>query len=303
MGYVRAVGAFAGLAGLWGLTVTVMQLGFASFPPLLLSAFRYYLGGILLLGYVVWRTDDWWPRTRGDVAAISGGGVFWIAIGNGVWFVGQELTTSVLSGLMMSLIPIATAAFSWVVIPEDRLTPVSLAGLFISFIGAVLLFWPITLSVIDDELVGKGLLLVGVLGAAIGGVLLRWAPARLSRPAQTTWSVLIGAVIVHWLSLAVGEQWTPVVTPVGIAALVYLGVLGTVVAYLLFFSLFDRHSAIEVSLVTYLVPVVAATGGWVAFGEEITLPMVGGFVVIVTGFALMKRRELGALLAEQVAAA
>jgi drug/metabolite transporter (DMT)-like permease len=114
----RSVIAFATLAVLWGLAVTAVEIGLTAFPPLLLAAFRYDVAGVLLLGYVAWATHRWRPQTRGDLVAISGGGLFWIAVGNGGWFVGQGMTTSVIAGLMTGLVLITTTAVSWLAIPK-----------------------------------------------------------------------------------------------------------------------------------------------------------------------------------------
>jgi drug/metabolite transporter (DMT)-like permease len=288
----RSILAFGTLALLWGLSVTAVEVGLAGFPPLLFTAFRYDAAGVLLVAYVAWTRSRWLPRTRGDLVAISGGGLFWIAVGNGVWFVGQGLTTSVVAGLMTSLIPIATTGVSWVALPEDRLRPAGVAGLVISFAGALLLFWPTGPATFQPEVVGKGLLFVAVLGTAVGGVLIRLASARLPRSGQTAWSVLVGTAIIHGLSWLAGESWSLELTVTSVGALAYLVVPGTVAAYLLFFSLYDDHSAIEISLVTYLVPVVAAMAGWLALEEPVTPQLVMGFAVIVVGFGLMKRRAL-----------
>lgn len=292
VGRTRAVVAFASLAVIWGLTVTATEVGLAVFPPLLLSAVRFDLAGVLLLGYVVRSEPQWRPRTRADLVAISGGGLFWIAVGNGFWFVGQDLTTSVISGVMTSLIPVTTTAVSWVVVPEDRLSPASVVGLAVSFLGALVLFWPSGSVALGAEFLGKGLFFLGVIGTAVGGVLIRWAPTTLSQASQAAWSVLLGAALIHGLSAAMGESWAVELTSASLGALAYLVLPGTVVAYLLFFSLLEPHSAIEISLVTYLVPVVAATAGWAAFGEPLTLPLVAGFAIIVVGFGLLKRRAL-----------
>lgn len=289
----RDVAAFLALALLWGLTVSATEVGLASLPPLLLSALRYDVGGVVLLAWVGLRYDGWLPATRRDLVAVSAGGVFWIAVGNGVWFVGQDLTTSVLSGLMTSLIPIATAAVSWVVVPGDRLSATALAGLVVSFAGAVLLAWPGDPATLDPHLVGTALMLLGVGGAAVGGVLIRWAAAPLAAPAQTAWATLLGAGLIHVFSHLAGEQWAASdLTMPALGALLYLGLVGTAVGYVLFFRLLATHSAIEVSLVTYLVPVVAAGVGWLAFDEPIGAHMVAGFLVVFVGFVLMKHREL-----------
>ena len=296
MSGLRDVTAFCALGWFWGTTFAAVEVGLVSFPPLLLLALRYYIAGAILLGYVAWTTDDWRPATTADFVAISGGGLFWIAIGNGVWFVGQELTTSVLSGLMTALIPIATTAFSWVLLPEDRLTPLSLVGLCASFGGALLIVSPsgTAVAAVSAELVGKGLLVAGVAGSALGSVLIRRAAAPISSTAQTAWAVLLGAVVIHGLHRVTGEPGIATVTMDSVAALLYLSVPATVVAYRLFFSLLDRHSAIEITLVTYLVPIVATSTGWLLFAEPVTKNMLVGFPIVLVGFGLMKRRELRA---------
>ena len=297
MSRLRDVASFCAVGCLWGLSLAAVEVGLRSFPPLLLSAFRYYAASVLLLGYAATGARDWLPRTRGDVVAIVGGGVGWIAIGNGVWFVGQALTTSVLSGLMTSLTPVATTAVSWLALPDDRLSPVSLAGLFISFGGAVLLVSPSGPVAVTTALLGKALLLLGVLGLAFGSVLVRWASTSLPSTARTGWATLVGAAVIHGLSVLAAEQWTVAeATPLGVAAVGYLAVGATAVAYVLFFGLLDRHPAIEVTLVTYVVPVVAAVTGWILFDEQLSWQMAVGFLVIVVGFVVMKRRELRAEL-------
>lgn len=297
MSALRDLAAFCALAWFWGTTFAAVEYGLGSFPPLLLLALRYYVAGVLLLGYVVWTSDDWRPTTTADLVAIGGGGLCWIAVGNGVWFVGQELTTSVLSGLMTALIPIATTAFSWLLLPEDRLTPLSVVGLGISFAGAVLIVFPAGAALATTEVIGKGLLFAGVLGSALGSVLIRRAAAQISSAAQTAWAALLGAGVIHGLHFLAGEPSVTTVTVSSVAALLYLSVPATVVAYTLFFSLLERHSAIEITLVTYLVPIVATGTGWLLFAEPVTRRMLAGLGVVLVGFGLLKRRELRTELA------
>jgi drug/metabolite transporter (DMT)-like permease len=62
--------------------------------------------------------------------------------------------------------------------------------------------------------------------------------------------------------------------------------------YLLYFALLDRLGPVEINLVSYGIPVFAALVGYVWLHEPITAGTVAGFVVICTGFALVKRRAL-----------
>lgn len=294
---LRDAAMYCVLALAWGTTFAAVEIGLASLPPLLLLASRYYVAGVVLLGYVAVTTHEWWPTTSADVVAVVGGGVFWIALGNGVWFIGQALTTSVMSGLMASLIPVATVVFSWGLLPGERLTPTSLLGLLISFAGALLIVRPPGGFVVDTGFIGKAILLVGVAGSGLGSVLIRKASASISNVAQTGWAVLLGAVVIHGLAQYVGQGWPDSVTAASVGAVLYLSLPATVVAYTFLFTLLDRYPAIDITLVTYLVPVIAAVTGRVLFEEPLTKSMAGGFAVVLTGFTLLKRQELRTELA------
>jgi len=292
MSHLQDLAAFVVVACAWGLTFAVVEVGLESFPPLLLMALRYDVAGVVLLGYVIAQSEIWKPTTRSDLFAIAGGGIFWIAVGNGIWFVGQELTSSVLSGIMTSLAPIATTVLSWAIIPEDRLSPTGILGIFVCFIGAILIVWPSEMSVLSAGFLGEVLLLVGVLGAALGSVLIRWTSTSLANSALTAWAVIIGGGIIHLLSYAANEPLVATTNPYSIGALLYLSLIATVIAYQLYFSLLGRYTAIEVTLITYLVPIVAIIAGALFFNEHVTPRILAGFVVVIAGFVLLKWKAI-----------
>jgi drug/metabolite transporter (DMT)-like permease len=83
-----------------------------------------------------------------------------------------------------------------------------------------------------------------------------------------------------------------------IGSVVFLGVVGTAVAYLLFYTIIAGAGAAYASLVTYLVPPVALAYGAVFLDERIGLAAIAGLVLILAGVALgtgLKRRAAGAL--------
>lgn len=284
------------LALLWGTIFPATEIGLSTFPPLLLMALRFDVASLIMIGYVVLRDEDWWPRSRGDVLAIVAGSVLWTVIGNGVWYIGQDLTTSVFSGITNSLVPVLTAGFSWMLLPSERLRPLSIAGLGIGFVGAMVMLVPSGAMTFTEGLLGKAILFGGAGGVALSSVLIRYADTSLTSSVQTAWSVVLGAVLLHALSPLLGETRSGEVPLIAGAAVAYLGILSTVVAYLLYFSLLQRRPSFEVTLMMYLAPLVAAIFGWLLFGEPITPSMVGGFLLVVGGFALMKRQEIRAEL-------
>jgi drug/metabolite transporter (DMT)-like permease len=66
----RNLGLFVALSALWGLSFPAISAGLETLPPLLFAAFRYDVGGVLLLAFLVVRGVEWRPETREDGIAI-----------------------------------------------------------------------------------------------------------------------------------------------------------------------------------------------------------------------------------------
>lgn len=293
----RDLALFVGLALMWGGAFPAVEAALPFMPPLLIAAVRFDLAGLFLLAYALAATDRWRPAARGDLLAILGGGTLFIPVGQGIWYIGQALTTSALSGLMTGLIPLFTAAWSAVLVPQDRLSSEGLAGLGIGFVGLLLIVVPGATSLMNPGVLGKIVLLLSAIGTALGSVLIRRAEPDISAPAVTAWSMLLGAVIVHALSPAIGESAANVTVNARVViALGFLTVVSTALAYVIYFTLLDRRSAVEINLVHYLLPVVAVVAGYLLYDEALPPSSLAGFVIIGVGFIVLKRRALVAEL-------
>ncbi|MEA5387914.1 DMT family transporter [Haloarculaceae archaeon H-GB2-1] len=258
-----------------------------------MAAFRFDLGAAVLLGYAGATGREWIPRTRRDAFAIAAGGALFIAIGNGLAFIGQLTTTAGLASILFSLIPLLVVAFSWVFLPSERPSAVGIAGLLLALVGVVVLVQPDPGNLLTPNFVGVLFVLVAVIGSALGSVLVRRWPATLPSVSATAWAMALGAVLLHASSLAT-ETDAAGISPStwSVLSLFYLGCLTSAIGYGLYFALLRRLTAFEVNLVSYVIPVVASLGGWLLLGEEITDAMIGGFAIIALGFAVLKRRAV-----------
>lgn len=106
--------------------------------------------------------------------------------------------------------------------------------------------------------------------------------------------MLGGAAIMHAVSAALpGESVAGVAwTGEALIALGYLAVVASAIGFLVYFELLDRLGPVEINLVSYVAPVVAAVVGWALLGELIDRLTAVGFLLIVVGFALVKRRAI-----------
>lgn len=108
--------------------------------------------------------------------------------------------------------------------------------------------------------------------------------------------MLLGAGLMHVVSLAAGEPQVVPRNTEALFAIAYLSLAASAAGFLVYFELLDRLGPIEINLVSYVAPVFAAVVGLVWLAEPITPNTVAGFLVIFSGFCLLKRRALVAEL-------
>ncbi|WP_132057832.1 DMT family transporter [Halorussus amylolyticus] len=294
------VGLFAALSVLWGFSFLAISVGLESLEPILFAAFRYDIAAVLLLGYAFASETPSLPTDRANVTAVLAGGVFLVAA-NAFLFIGQQTVPSGVAAIMQSLVPIATSLWALGLLPEERVSSVGAVGIGLGFVGVGLIVRPDPGNLLGGNAVGRLLILGQVAGVALGGVLVQRAGPTLDKAALSGWSMLVGGLVLHGVSTGVGEAFTLPTTLTAGAAVAYLGVFATAIAFFIYFTLLEVRGALETSLVAYLVPVVATIVGVVVLGEPITLPTLVGFLVVFAGFVVLKRRAIAGLVDEIVA--
>ena len=292
---VRNVLLFVVLAVVWGSAFTAIKAGLDFFPPVLFAAFRFDVAGVVMLGYAAYVTDRWRPRSREEWAVVAAGGSLMIAAYHAFLFVGeqQEGVTSAAAAIVVSLSPILTTGFARVLLPDERLTTTGLVGLLVGFVGVGVLSNPDPANLFDARTVSLSLVFVAVACFALGSVLTRRADDDLPVETMEAWSMVLGAGLMHVASVGVGEsvgavEWTGD----ALLALAYLAVVASSLGFLIYFTLLERLGPIEINLVSYAAPVAAAATGLVVLDERPTPYTVAGFLLILVGFSLIKRREL-----------
>lgn len=291
------VGLFGLLATLWGFSFLAIEVGLETLAPVLFAAFRYDVAAVLLLTYAVAGNTDWRPTDRANLGAILAGGVFLVAA-NALLFVGQQTVPSGVAAIMQSLVPIMTSLWALGLLPEERVSAVGAVGILLGFVGVGLIVRPDPSNLLGEHVVGRLLILGQVAGVALGGVLIQRARPTLDSAALSGWSMLVGGLILHAISTGIGEAFALPATVEAGAAVAYLGIFATAVAFFIYFTLLEVRGALETSLVAYLVPVVATVVGVVVLDESLTLWTVVGFLVVFAGFVVLKRRAIADLVNE-----
>lgn len=284
-------GLFVVLSLVWGAGFTAIEVGLLELDPLLFAGYRFDVGAAFLLAglAVIGRLSL--PSTRGDRLAVAAAGAL-LVFGNVFFlFVGQVYTTGAVAAVVYSLNPVMTALFAALLLEEDGLDARDVAGVALGLVGVGLVARP---NPADPSGTAIGALLVfgAVLSVASGGVLVRRFDPQLDSFSVTAWAMAGGAVLLHLASLVAGEQ--PVApTQLGtLAAIAYLGLGGSALAYGIYFTLLRRRGPFTVNLVNYAIPPVAALLGWALLDERLGELALAGFGCIIVGFLVINRDAL-----------
>ncbi|WP_132060147.1 DMT family transporter [Halorussus amylolyticus] len=288
---------FVLVATLWGGSFPAIEVGLHYFPPLLFAGMRYTAAGAIILGYAVLAGHRWRPAGRDEWLAIGVVGAFLIAGHHAFVYLGEQYVSGAIASIIISLSPVMTAAFAAVVL-DERLTPVKVAGFALGLVGVVVVADIDPANALSASAVGVGLVLLATACFALGSVLVRPLRTDLPVTALQGWAMVGGSGALWAVGALRGETVAAVNwTPTAVATLTYLTLFSGVVAFLVYFALLDRVGPTQLNLVGYLEPVVATLVAWALLGELIDSTTALGFVVIFVGFALVKRRAVGELLA------
>ena len=245
----------------WGSTYLAIRIGVESFPPLMLAALRFLLaGGSMYL----------WLRLRGVAApsnrqwrnaALVGG--MMLTIANGSVTYAEKTVSSGVAALVVGLVPLLTvlAAWIWGTRPSRR----EWIGIGIGLLGVI---WLSTGQQLRASPQGALLLVLASVSWAFASVWMRRLEMP-SGPMSVAAQMLLAGGQLTLLSLLHGEQLQQMPDSAAWAALLYLVVFGSILAYSAFFYLLNTVRPALASSYAYVNPPIAVLLGWAFAGESL----------------------------------
>lgn len=294
-------GAFLLLGTLWGSSFLWIKIGVQEIGPLTLVAFRLFFGLIGLL-VAVWVTRQKFPRTLTHLAAYLFMGVFGTAAPFVLISWGETRIDSGVAAILNGTTPLSALVIAHFWLADERMTLTRMAGLVIGFIGVVILVSrDIGPQGIHGNLWGQLAVLAAATSYAVAATFSRRHLRGHPPLVQALMVVLIGDALA-WLAVPFAERpFRLPQLPLTWIALVWLGLLGSCVAYLLYFYLINTWGATRATVVTYVFPVVGLLLGSVFLNEVADWRLLLGTGLVVAGITIVNRR-IGAPTLERTAA-
>lgn len=281
---------FVLLSVIWGASFVAIEVGVAQVPPLLFAAVRFDLAGAVMLAVAAVAGERLVPRGRHEWTAVGLAGGLLVGGHHALLYLGAERVPGAVAAIVVSLVPVLTVLFATATLREERLEGLQHVGVVVGFLGVVVVAGADASGGVGAP-AGVGLVFLSAVVFALGSVALRPFQTALSSASFAGWMMVLGAVPLHAASALRGDS-LGVWTPSAVGAVLYLSLGASVVAYLVYFRLFDRVGPSELNLVSYLQPVATTAISWALLGYVLEPATVGGLLVIFLGFALVKHRAL-----------
>ena len=289
---------FIALSFMWGSSYLFIKIGVnEGLEPFTLIALRL-LFGVLLIGAVVFAAREQLPRGIGAYVRLSILAFFGIALPFTLITYAEQLPEidSALAAVLTAPTPLFVVPFAAVMLTDERISLNKILGVLIGLVGVAILVGFDPSQIGRGEFTGELALIAACVSYAFAGVFARKYVTGYRPMIPALFEVGIALVMITVLAFVV-ENPVAQVTSITLPALfsvVWLGLIGSGLAFLVFFRLIKHWGATRTSLVAYVMPIWGIVLGAVVLGEVISAGRLSGTALVIAGIALVnvKREQL-----------
>ena len=281
---------FLALGFFWGSSYLFIKIGVdAGLQPFTLITFRLLIG-LLVLATVVAIAREPLPREPRMYGHLFVMGVINIAIPFSLITFAEQTVDSSLAAVISGAVPLFVIVIAAIFLKGETITINRVVGLLIGFVGVSVLVGLDVTDFSSANTIGELALIGSTISYAVGNVYNKAHVHGLRPMIPALFQVLFGLLVVGTLAFVFERPLAVVPAPEAILSVVWLGVLGSSLAYLFYFRILQHWGATRTSMVAYLLPVVGIVLGALVLQEAITPSTVVGTLLVIGGIALVNSR-------------
>ncbi|MEE9444038.1 MAG: DMT family transporter [Cocleimonas sp.] len=276
----------------WGGTFTSARILGSELDPTISAFLRFLLASVMLLTLLYYKEGHFPRITFKQFAYVLGMGLTGIAMYNLFFFYGLSRTEASRGSLITSINPLITALGAAIIFKE-KFTLLRIFGFILCVTGAVLIISKGDVSSLLSKGVDSGdLAFLGCATSwAIYTLLGRFVGSQLSSLTAITYASTLGMLVLFASTYNKGlfDTITTLSLSVGVN-LLYLSLLATVIGFVWFQDGVKHLGAAKAAVFIYLMPVSAVFWAWLILDEKITLILIIGALLVITGVYLVNKK-------------
>jgi len=290
------------LCGIWGSTWLFIKLGLKDLPPLTFAGIRFVIGCAILFAIIRIRGIQL-PRGRADWGLLAVTGILSFGLNYGLVFWGEQHITSGLAALLQATLPAFGLVFAHFHLPGERLSWTKIGGVVLGVCGVAVVFSNQLAIAGRQALAGCIALILSAAFAAYSNVLVKAYGKKLNPAIMAAGQMFFGLLLLLAVGLPLeGNPFRFHWTPMAVIALLYLAVVGSVIAFMLYYWLVLNMDVTKSMLIALVTPVVAVILGMLVLDEEFGWRTLAGGAMIMLGIAfIVVRRNRSVQPVESVA--
>lgn len=283
------------LCGIWGSTWLFIKIGLADLPPFSFAAIRFVFAS-LILSTLIFARGVRWPRQRKDWLLIAVVGLLQFSLNYGLVFWGEQYIPSGLAAVLQSTFPAFGLIIAHFYLPAERITPRRVFGVLLGVVGVAIVFSDQLTIAGQMALFGSVALVLSAFFGSFGNVLVKAYGSEIDPQVLAAGQMICGFPPLLILGLAIeGNPLRFRWTTMAVISLAYLVIVGSVIAFALYYWLVRRMDVTNTMLIALVTPVVAVVLGIVVLDEQLNWRLFAGAACIISGIGLIvfrKRRKI-----------
>ncbi len=278
-------GIIALLSLIWGTTYFVIRKGLDDLPPFTAAGARFTLAALVFAVVAHFLAKREGGRAPGLVLSLVMG-FFNFAGPYGLVYLAETRLSSGLASVLWATFPMMVAILTHLLLPSEKIRLQQWTGFVVGFAGVVLLF-ATDLAGVEEGILFGALLLVSPALSAFGNVFVKRNGGAVSSLLLNRNGILIAAPLLLLVAAFSERDATVTWSPTAVGSVLYLSIVGTVVAFSLYFWALRHAPAHRMGVIAYLTPVVALFVGSTFGGEPFHWHTAVGTVLVLGSVGLV----------------
>lgn len=276
---------FWALGLIWGSSFLWIKIGVAELDPFTLVGWRLLFGTLGMVMVVAWQRPSF-PRKPAIWIALAVLGTINTAVPFVLITWGEQSIDSAVASVLNSTVPLFTLVIAHLYLRDEPITARKAVGLLIGFAGILILMArDLELGNLRLSLPGQAAVLLAAMSYAAASVFARRMMREVSPLVQALVPMAFADLLVWSVATQAGRPGgLPALSNTWIA-LLWLGLLGSCVAYLIYYNLLHSVGATRATMVTYVFPVVGVALGVLFLHERADWHLLVGAALVLSSIA------------------